>query len=54
VTDIDQGRDIAADGRGRAYVTGETLSADYPTSPGAFDTTFSGIGKAFVTKPTTG
>ena len=27
---------------GRAYVTGFTDSADFPTTPGAFDTTFNG------------
>jgi len=44
-----RGSDIAVDGRGRAYVTGGTASADFPTTPGAFDTTFNG-GGAFVTK----
>src|SRR5215208_5993132 len=38
------------DGEGRAYVTGTTLSANYPTTPGAFDTTFNGREDAFVTK----
>jgi hypothetical protein len=38
------------DGRGRAYVTGFTESADYPTTPGAFDTIFDGNRDAFVTK----
>ena len=36
------GEGIAVDAEGRAYVTGETSSADYPTNPGAFDTTFNG------------
>ena len=45
------GRGIAVDEDGRAYVTGHTESADYPTTPGAFDTTFNGgYGDAFVTK----
>ena len=33
---------IAVDGEGRAYVTGTHRSADFPTTPGAFDTTFNG------------
>jgi Beta-propeller repeat len=50
-TDDDEGRGIAVDGDGRAYVTGETLSADFPTTPGAFDRTFNGgFLDAFVTK----
>ena len=38
------------DGAGNAYVTGHTASADFPTTAGAFDTTFDGAGDAFVTK----
>jgi Beta-propeller repeat len=49
-TSFDRGGDIAVDGSGRAYVTGFTQSADYPTTPGAFDTTWNGGGDAFVTK----
>ena len=42
---------IAVDAAGNAYVTGFTVSADFPTTPGAFDTTFSGVDNdAFVTK----
>jgi len=46
----DEGWDIAVDGAGAAYVTGETWSSDFPTTPGAFDTTFNGGDDAFVVK----
>jgi hypothetical protein len=49
-TGLDRGIDIAVDGRGRAYVTGETSSADFPTTPGAFDITLGGPSDVFVTK----
>ena len=38
------------DGAGSAYVTGRHDSADFPTTAGAFDTTFNGGDDAFVTK----
>jgi Beta-propeller repeat len=50
-TSTENGEGIAVDTRGRAYVTGETGSDDYPTTPGAFDITFNGgLSDAFVTK----
>ena len=49
---IDGGQAIAVDGSGDAYVTGFTTSADFPTTPGAFDTIFTGAADAFVTKLT--
>jgi hypothetical protein len=49
-TDSDAGLGIAVRD-GNAYVTGQTQSADYPTTPGAFDRTFNGgFRDAFVTK----
>jgi hypothetical protein len=53
-TGDDLGFDIAVDGTGSANVTGETQSADYPTTPGAFDTSFNGNRDVFVTKLPTG
>ena len=41
---------IAVDGNRSAYVTGQTTSANFPTTPRAFQTTFSGTADAFVTK----
>jgi len=49
-SDWDGGYDIAVDGSGAAYVTGWTYSTDFPATPGAFDTTYSGSGDAFVAK----
>ena len=41
---------IAVDSTGSAYVTGETGSPDFPTTPGAFDTTYNGDNEVFVTR----
>ena len=49
-TDYDAARGIAVDASGNAYVSGETLSADYPTTAGAFDRTRGGQYDMFVTK----
>jgi hypothetical protein len=38
----DQGAGIATDAAGNAYVTGDTNSANFPTTPGAFQPTFGG------------
>jgi Ca2+-binding RTX toxin-like protein len=53
-TSSDVGQGIAVYGSGRAYVTGYTSSADYPTTRGAFDRTFNEANDAFVTKLPTG
>ncbi len=45
----DWGRSIVVDISGNAYVAGQTSSADFPTTGGAFDTSYNG-GDAFVTK----
>lgn len=47
---IDHGSGIATDAEGNAYVTGFTDSTDFPTTTGAFQTTFHGVVDAFVTK----
>ena len=39
---LDQGLGVAVDSAGAAYVTGETVSADFPTTAGAFDTSSNG------------
>jgi hypothetical protein len=41
---------IAIDGAGAAYVTGSTLSVDFPTTAGAFWTEHNGDEEAFVSK----
>ena len=49
-TRTDYGNAIAVDSAGSAYVTGVTFFSDFPTTPGAFDTTFGGVSDAFVVK----
>ena len=47
----DYGYAIAVDATGSAYVTGETKSSGFPTTPGAFDRSYGGTyGDAFATK----
>jgi len=49
-SDADAGNSIAVDTIGNAYVDGVTYSTDFPTTLGAFQTTFGGTDDAFVTK----
>ena len=41
-TGDDRPNDLAVDASGTAYLTGSTAAADFPTTAGAFDTTFNG------------
>src|SRR5439155_913787 len=49
-TNADEGFAITLDSLGNAYVTGQTESANFPTTTGAFDTSLRGALDAFVTK----
>ena len=49
-SDLDRAWAVAVDSAGSAYVTGETPSTDFPTTPGAWDRTYGGFTDAFVTK----
>ncbi len=46
----DDGLGIAVDESGNAYVTGYTVSGDFPTTPNAFDRSYNGGVDAFVAK----
>jgi RHS repeat-associated protein len=48
--DVDEGYAIAVDGTGNAYVTGSTISNDFPTTTGAYDTSYNTNGDVFVVK----
>jgi hypothetical protein len=50
----DSGESVALDGLGNAYVAGDTNSADFPTSPGAYQPALAGGNDAFVTQLPTG
>jgi hypothetical protein len=46
----DGGNGIWVDSAGSIYLTGQTFSNDFPTTPGAFQTVFGGNADAFVAK----
>ena len=48
-TRFDGGAGVVVDSGGNAYVAGSTSSPNFPTTPGAYDTTFNN-GDAFLTK----
>jgi hypothetical protein len=47
---LDDGLSVTVDSFGNAYVTGDTNSADFPVTPGAFDTSYNGGWDSFVAK----
>ena len=50
-SDSEESNAIAVDGAGSVYVTGYTLSSDFPTTPGSFDSSFDvGFDDAYVVK----
>jgi hypothetical protein len=49
-SELSQLRSIAVDFSGQAFVTGYSLSIDFPTTVGAFDTTHNGSYDAFVAR----
>ena len=49
-TNVEQATSIALDLSGNAFVTGNSFSTVFPTTPGAFQTTNAGTGDAFITK----
>jgi len=49
-TSFDEGKAIAVDASGNAYITGSTGSIDYPTTPGVFQSHLAGVDDAFITK----
>ena len=46
-TGLDDGSGIQVDSTGNAYITGSTESADFPVTPGAFQTSYAGNERCF-------
>ncbi|MEP7286189.1 MAG: SBBP repeat-containing protein [Chloroflexota bacterium] len=49
-SDVEVGFRVAVDSSGNAYVLGWTISDNFPTTVGAFQTVYGGLGDAFVVK----
>jgi hypothetical protein len=49
-SNLEEPRALALDVTGAAVVTGWTYSSDFPTTPGAYDTTINGDADVYVTK----
>jgi YD repeat-containing protein len=49
-TSLDTGWDVAVDANGNSYVSGSTISSNFPTVPGSFQTSLAGLLDVFVTK----
>lgn len=49
-SNVDVAHGVAAAGDGDVVLTGSTSSADFPTTPHAYDTTYNGGGDIFVTR----
>jgi len=49
-SNYEEGLSLALDASGNALVAGFTYSPDFPTTPGAYDTSFGGVSDAYVAK----
>ena len=49
-SDSDQTLDVSVDTAGSAHISGRTYSLNFPSSAGAYDTTYNGSGDAFAVK----
>ena len=49
-SNYDVGRSVEVDSSGNAYVTGRTQSSNFPTTSGAYNTSYNSNGDVFITK----